>query len=120
MPYAGGEFPTSLSEVIARHPMCVHGAYGILRHFWNLHNLPEPSVWLDTALMARAAGLPEEFDALCGRLRENVSRTAPAERLTQQAQRARFANVDGRSNIQLIRTGVSAVFALSNSAGENR
>lgn len=67
--FAGPEIPALLLACIsAGHPLCAHNALDFDALVWRAKGLPEPSAWIDTMPMARAAGFPGKLDELGKRL----------------------------------------------------
>ncbi len=67
--YTGTELPLPLAEAVrVERPLCAHNALGFDACVWQARGLPQPTRWLDTLPMARAAGLPGNLDALGQRL----------------------------------------------------
>ncbi|MGD9649030.1 MAG: DNA polymerase, partial [Pirellulales bacterium] len=63
--FSGGQFPPPLAAAIASgRPLCAHNAFGFDQHVWRAKHFPEPSAWLDTLPLARAAGFPGALDQL--------------------------------------------------------
>ncbi len=67
--YSGPELPEVLNCAIRYgRPVVAHNAIGFDAHVWRALGLPEPTEWIDTLPMARAAGLPGGLDELGLRL----------------------------------------------------
>jgi DNA polymerase len=63
--FAGPALPEPLATAIrAGRAICAHNAWGFDRHVWQARGLLEPSAWLDTLPLARAAGLPGSLDGV--------------------------------------------------------
>jgi DNA polymerase len=62
--HSGNELPLRLREAITvGRSVVAHNAFGFDAHVWAAKQLPAPSRWIDTMLLARAAGCPGALDA---------------------------------------------------------
>lgn len=67
--YCGFDLPAPLRDAVeAGRAFCAHNAFGFDALVWRAAGLPEPVEWIDTLMLAHAAGLPGRLDDLGLRL----------------------------------------------------